>query len=267
VRGCAGAILFAERKDQMKSLATLAFLVTALSSRAMVLTQWDFNGQSSTTVPGGSSSPTPSVGLGTASLVGGVTASFASGIVNGGSSDPVLTSPPNFGWQTTTYAAQGAENGGRGVQFAVSTAGMTGVTYTFDVRHSNTSSRWIRFDYSVDGGMSWVQGTAGASTIFEGTSGDTWFNNRTVDLSTVAAVQNNANFRFRTVTIFGPAAGPFDDNTTYTSYSAANPTSTYATGGTLRWDMVTVNAVPEPGTIAALVAGFGLFAARRRRKA
>lgn len=251
----------------MKSLATLAFLVTALSSRAMVLTQWDFNGQSATTVPGGSSSPTPSVGVGTASLLGGVTATFSSGIVNGGSSDPVNTSPPNFGWQTTTYAAQGAENGGRGVQFAVSTVGMTDIVIQFDTRHSNTSSRWVRLDYSTDGGSSWVPGSATASSVFEGTSGDTWFNQRTVDLSAVAAVENNANFMFRMVTVFGPAAGPFDDNATYTSYAAANSTSNYATGGTLRWDMVTVNAVPEPGTIAALVAGCGFLAARRRRQA
>lgn len=250
----------------MKTFVTFALAAAFSASQAMVATQWNFNGDSSTTVPGGAASPLPSVGLGTASLLGGITSSFSSGTANGGSSDPVNTTPPNYGWQTTTYAAQGAESGQRGVQFAVSTLGFTGVTVTFDTRHSNTSSRWVRFDYSTDGGSNWVNGTVAAGTIYAGTSGDTWFNLRTADLTSVTGVENNANFVFRMVTIFGPASGDYVDGETYTSYAAANATSSYAGTGTLRWDMVTVNAVPEPGTIAALAAGFGLLAARRRRR-
>lgn len=249
----------------MKTFVTLALLAAFGASQAQVITRWNFNGDSATTVPGGATSPTPSEGVGTASLLGGITASFASGTANGGSSDPVNTTPPNYGWQTTTYAAQGAENGGRGVQFAVSTLGYTDIWVSFDTRNSNTSSRWVRFDYSADGGTNWVLGTAGAGSIFEGTAGDTWFNNRMVDLSSVTAVENNANFQFRMVAIFGPQAGPYVDGENYTQYWAANATSTYAPSGTLRWDMVTVKGVPEPGTMAALVAGLGFLAARRRR--
>lgn len=249
----------------MKSILTLAVIAAVGFSNAQVLTVWDFNGTSATTVPGGNLSPTPSIGVGTASLLGGITSSFSSGTANGGSSDPVITTPNNYGWQTTTYAAQGAENGARGVQFAVSTVGKSDVVVKFDTRHSNTSSRWVRFDYSADGGTSWTLGTAAANSIFQGNAGDTWFNLRTVDLSAVSAVENNANFQFRMVTIFGPATGSYDDNTTYTSYAASTGTSTYAGSGTLRWDMVRVEAVPEPGTMAALAAGISILVARRRR--
>jgi hypothetical protein len=57
----------------------------------------------------------PFVGAGSASLIGGITSSFASGDATGGSSDPATGD--DSGWQTTTYAAQGAGNKTRGVQF------------------------------------------------------------------------------------------------------------------------------------------------------
>jgi hypothetical protein len=216
----------------------------------------NFNGLTSTTVPGGPNSPTPSIGVGVASLVGGVTAAtaFSSGTANGGSSDPVLTTPNNFGWQTTTYAAQRTENRSRGVQFNVSTVGKQDIVVSFDLRHSNTSSRYEQFQYSLNG-INFVD-----STLFDGNAGDTWFNNRTVDLSSIAGVNNNANFSFRVVAAFD----------TLGAYAPSNNTATYATTGTWRFDMVTVNgvtAVPEPSSIALLsIVGIGGFALRRLRK-
>jgi hypothetical protein len=237
----------------MKSLIAsgIAALVVATAG-ADVVTQWNFNGTSATTVPGGAASPTASTGVGTASFVGGVTGSFASGTSNGGSSDPVTTTPNNYGWGITTFAAQGAENNGRGVQFNVSTVGFDSVVVSYDLRHSNTSSRYENFQYSIDGGTSWV-----SFATFDGNAGDTWFNNRTIDLSSVAGVANNANFAFRVVATFGPAGG---------GYVASNGTSTYATTGTWRFDMVTVsgNLVPAPGALALLAAA-GVLGSRRRR--
>lgn len=237
----------------MKSIIAggLAALVVATAD-ASVVTQWNFNGSSNSTVPGGASSPTASTGSGTASLVGGVTGSFASGISNGGSSDPVTTSPTNYGWGTTGYAAQGTDNNLRGVQFNVSTFGFDSVVVSYDLRHSNTSSRYELFQYSIDGGSNWVN-----FQTFDGNAGDTWFNGRTVDLSSVAGVANNAAFAFRVVATFGPAGG----------YVASNGTSTYAGSGTWRFDMVTVsgNIVPAPGALALLAAA-GTLGSRRRRR-
>ena len=248
------------------SLLGLSMAFAALGSAQSVITEWNFNGPSTGEVPGGTSSPTPSTGSGTASLLG-VTASFASGAATGGSSDPATGAPPNYAWNTTTYAAQGNESGQRGVMFQVATTGFTGINISFDLRHSNTSSRWMRFDYATNAaGDNWVLGTAAAGTVWEASAGgDAWYNNRGIDLAGVSAVENNPDFRFRFVSIFGPAAGPFDDGTTYTQYFAATGTSTYAGTGTLRYDMVTVEGVPEPATMTALALGaLGVLARRRR---
>lgn len=240
----------------MKKLSLIVLAAVAMMAapaHADVVTQWNFNGDSALTVPGGSASPTPSLGVGTASLLG-TTASFSSGIANGGSSDPVTTSPPNYGWQTTGYAAQGIENNERGIQFFVSTIGFTSITLNYDLRHSNTSSRFERVLYTVDGGSNWVDGVF----VFDGPSGDTWFNGRTVDLSSIGAVENNANFGFRIVATFDDSIG---------GYAPSNSAGTYAGSGTWRFDMVTVNgtAIPEPGSLAVLSL-IGAVAALRRRK-
>ena len=114
------------------------------------LAQWNFNGNSSTTVSGGELAPTPALGTGTALIVGAITTSFSSGISSGGSSDPVTTSPDNFGWNTTTYASSGTENKERGVQFNVSTVGFQGISFTFDQRLSNTAANTWVLQYSKD---------------------------------------------------------------------------------------------------------------------
>jgi MYXO-CTERM domain-containing protein len=242
-----------------RTLGIGAALSISIAANAQI-TQWNFNGDSATTVPGGELSPTPSLGLGFASLVGGVAAasSFGSGTANGGSSDPVNTTPSNYGWQTTTYAAQGAESGLRGVQFHVSTLGFENIAVDWDQRHSNTSSRYLQFQYSIDGVSFTSAGLAGDG-IFVGAASDTWFNNRTVDLSSIAGVADNADFAFRIVAIFDPSLG--------NAYTASNPGSSYASTGTYRFDMVTVDgtAIPTPGA-AALLGLAGLTATRRRRR-
>lgn len=217
------------------------------ASQADVIARWNFNGTSATTVPGGSAAPSTEIGTGTAALLNITTPGFNSGITNGGSSDPITTSPPNYGWQTTPFAAQGAGSGTYGVTYSVSTAGYQNIVVHFDTRHSNTSSRWVRFDYSTDGGSNWVLGTAAAGTIYKGSSGDTWFKDRQANLTGDSAANNNPNFQYRMVTIFGPTEveNPnFDDNATYTQYAPSNPASSYANTGTLRWDYVHVDGDP-----------------------
>jgi len=196
------------------------------------VTQWNFNGSSTATVPGGSASPTSSVGSGTASLVGGITATFATGTSNGGSSDPVTTAPPNYAWNTTSYGAQGSGSGERGVRFNVSTVGFFDIAVSWDQRHSNTSSRFVQFQYSLDGVDFSSDGLAGDGIFFAGLGGDTWYNGRSVSLAGIAGASNNANFAFRIVAIFAPGTS---------GYVASTETSTWAGSGTLRLDMVTVS--------------------------
>lgn len=236
----------------MKTSLTLLALVAALATgtaHANTVVQWNFN---STTADANTStgSSLPILGAGSISLLGGVTTTgFNSGT---GSTDPETAD--DSGYQTTSYTAQGVGNKTAGVQFNVSTLGYEDVVVSYDLRHSNTSSRYQLFQYSLDG-TNFVDHI----TFDGGTAGDTWFN-RSVDLSAIAGADNNASFAFRVVSTFAP-----DTN----AYTAARSSSTYA-GGTWRFDMVNVVAapVPEPETYAMLLAGLGLMGAvARRRKA
>lgn len=238
------------------ALAAIA-AATIAPAQALTLAQWDFN-----SVPADGSAATgtliAAIGAGTASLVSGTTSTFASGDANGGSTDPVTaaTGTNDSGWNITTYAAQGTGNGLHGAQFLVDTTGFGDVLVRWDQRLSNTTSRYTQFQYTTDG-TTFVDAASG---LFTGAAGDTWYNNRSVDLSGIAGTANNANFGFRIVAAFAP---------TSSGYVAATTGSSYATTGTNRFDMVTVNvtAVPEPESYALMLAGLGaigLLVARRR---
>ncbi|MFM9058581.1 MAG: PEP-CTERM sorting domain-containing protein [Planctomycetaceae bacterium] len=240
----------------IKQVARALALAVAVSVHADVVTQWNFKGASTATVPGGTASPTAAVGAGTASLIGGVTATFASGAASGGSSDPVTTAPPNYAWNTTSYGVQGSGSGERGVQFNVSTVGFYDISVSWDTRHSNTSSRFVQFQYSLDGTTFSSSGLLGDGIFSADLGGDAWYNGRTVSLAGIASASNNASFAFRIVAIFAPGTS---------GYVATTGTSTWAGSGTLRHDMVTVSGVvPAPGALAVLGLA-GLAGTRRRR--
>lgn len=232
-------------------LAALAAAAIA-PAHAVVVTQWNFN----SAIPDGSTASgttTPSIGAGVASVIGGATSNFASGEASGGSSDPVTVD--DSGWNTANYAAQGTGDKTRGVQFMVSTLGLASVSVQWDQRLSNTASRYTQFQVTTDGAT--FQDVA--SGLFAAPAGDAWFNGRTVDLSGVAGVANNASFGFRIVATFAPGTS---------AYAAASPTGTYGAAGTNRFDMVTVLAtpVPEPGTVTLMLAGLAAVGLRARRR-
>ncbi len=224
----------------------IALLITANSWGQATIAQWNFNGASASTVPGGTSNPIPSTGTGTLQLVGGVTVvtpanDFPSGAASGGSSDPVITTPnTNFAWGTTNYASPGTENKQRGIQINVSTVGYADITVRFDQRLSNKAGNTYVLQYTADRTTAnpvWVD--AQTFTFTPGTAipgpatGDIWYNLRTADLSAFTEIDNNANAAFRIVGAFDPVAG---------DYLAANATSTYDGLGNARFDMVTVAA-------------------------
>src|SRR5688572_11538299 len=93
-------------------------VLTALASNAIAdtIAQWNFN----STPPDanvGTGTITPSTGVGTASLIGAATATFATG-----STSDSAGAGDNSGWNTANYPAQGSNNKMAGIQFSVSTA-------------------------------------------------------------------------------------------------------------------------------------------------
>ncbi len=202
-------------------------LLQTIGLSQTTITQWNFNSNPADGATG-TGLTTPSVGSGSASLAGGTTASFNSGDSNGGSTDPA--SGDDSGWNVTTYAAQGTGNKTRGVQFLVSTVGFQNIQVKWDQRHSNTGPRHVQLQYTTDG-SNWIDFGA----PFEGTAGDTWFNNRSLNLGSITAANNNANFGIRIVAAFAPGTS---------NYVASSNSGTYSTTGTWRFDMVTISGTP-----------------------
>lgn len=208
-------------------LALAAVLTFAAAARSELLVQWDFNTQPpdpTNSFPTGSL--VPIFGTGTASLVGGATATFASG---GGSSDPVTTD--DSGWNTAGYPAQGTGNKTRGVQFNVSTLGFQQIMVMWDHRHSSTANRYIRFQYSTNG-TDFIDGPVLSTTVQ-----DQYLPSKVVDLTSFPVVNNKSNFAFRIVSEFEDTA----TGSGAAQYVATATGQTYSPNGTWRFDMVTVS--------------------------
>ena len=213
----------------------IALLFTCNSWSQTTIAQWNFNGTSATTIPGGETSPTTSLGAGSAELVGGTTATFASGNSTAGTLETETTSPPNYGWNSTGYAPAGTDSKLRGVQFNVSTVGQAGIIFKFEQRLSNTSSNTYVVQYTANRTATtpvWVDAQTFTFTPAATGTGDTWYNARIVDVSTKTELDNNLNVAFRVVSAFDPNTG---------DYLASNSGKTYA-GGTVRYDMVTITS-------------------------
>ncbi|SFD83085.1 lamin tail domain-containing protein [Spirosoma endophyticum] len=224
-------------------LLNWAFLSGVQAQTTVV--QWNFNSPTpdANTATG---TTTPSTGTGSLTTVGGTTASFASGDASGGSTDPATGDDSGLG--ITAFSAQGTGDKTRGIEFSTSTTSFQSLTVSWDQRFSNTAPNLARLQYSVDGGVTYLD-TPVAVTA---TSGDTWFNARSVDLSAITALNNLAVVRFRILAEFSlPASSP-------NSYAAAGPTATYGTTGTWRFDMLTVRAAsfvaPQPDLTVSLSA-------------
>src|SRR5215211_2405086 len=154
-------------------------LASATFARAELITQWNFNSVTPDGV-GTTGTNIPSAGIGTATLVGGTTATYAAGAA----ADPAPSD--NSGWNTASYPAQGTGNKTRGVQFNVSTVGYDRMMVTWVHRHSSTASRYVRFQYSING-VDFIDGPSFSTDVID------VYHSRSVSLSAIAAVNDNPN--------------------------------------------------------------------------
>ncbi|RYD22077.1 MAG: hypothetical protein EOP88_09300 [Verrucomicrobiaceae bacterium] len=225
-------------------------LLTALPLSAATITQWNFNSAvADADVATGRT--TPSTGSGTASLVN-TTSVFASGDASGGSTDPAAGD--DSGWGVLNF---GAGNLSSGAQFLVDTTGYESITISYDVRHSNTSSRYQAIQYTLNG-SSWTTLSYVATA-----AGDIWNNGRSINFSAITGANNNPNFGVRILSAFESTANA---GVGANAFVAANTGSTYASGGNWRFDMVTVSGTVIPEPSAALLGGLGALALLRRRR-
>lgn len=198
-------------KNYALALMLLAcLLVLAMPAwPADTIAAWTFDSQTTA----------PTIGSGTAVLIGGV-ANYGTGWASG--------NPSGYAWNTSTFPSQGAGNRTAGIQFSVSTTGYAGINVSFDRRNSSTASRYLRFQFSTDGGATWNDGATGSLTSVA----DIIFHTCSFDLGAFGSVVNNPNFSFRMVAEFDPSTG---------LYTGA--TGSYAGSGTIRWDNVTVTGI------------------------
>lgn len=273
--------------NHSKKIALIALgsllVLAATRANAQVITEWNFDNLST----GTNTAPAPSTGTGTASSLGMAlfTGPDASNIYNLAGTGSDNSGSGNNTWRIvgTNGWNSGAAIGTQGAQFNVSTVGYSNVSLTFDVSISSQGEANLQVEYSTNGGTSWANApltysgtpTSPATgtiltnssnpnivngTYFHGEANngsDVWYNGLTVNLSGVAAANNDPNLEFE---IVNASTGTADVNEK--GNTALNNTS-----GNWRFDDVTVSgvaAVPEPSSWALAVVVLLAFVGLRR---
>ncbi|MFN7674362.1 SdiA-regulated domain-containing protein, partial [Flavobacterium sp.] len=209
------------------------------------ISQWTFE-----PLQGTNANPTPNTGSGSATLVGSMTGvATATGMLLSGSGCGAQSGANPGAWAIAT-ANPGTTNESSGAQFNVSTVGRSGIIVQWDQRFSNSSTNTVRLQYTTDG-TTWNNFTMTASNTtlcagslnngrFENNAGDV-YRRVIVNLSAITAVDNNANFGFRAVAAHYQSTGQFRQS---------NTPASVATGGTWRFDNVTVSGTVIPSNPA-----------------
>ena len=224
---------------KIKNIACIAsILVVSLSGAeaAATLTAWNFDN----IAIGAGSSPVPSVGFGSAAVLG-----------FGGSSSPTVVSQSgssvgganawsvgNTGGASVGWSSSAAI-GSQGAKFAVSTLGFYQIQVSFDVYAQTNSEAALLVQYSQDGlywqnasitsaGTSGIVATntnptngivVGSYLILTNSTAAAWNNGVTVNLTGVSGVANDPNFAIR---IVNAATGTNCLDTTGAIYNSAH---------------------------------------------
>lgn len=240
-----GKCIFWFKIFQFALIFILLFFTTPPSFGQTVINQWDFESLSNSQV----SNPAPSIGTGAASIVGSMSTS-GTGTVQGFGNCNSSSNSGTIGWQISN-ATPGSTSESSGVQFMISTSGFCNIKFSFDHRLSNASTRTRRIQYTTDG-TNWINfnvnstnylsncpnqggiddGRIDASNPMGNNAGDRWTRVTSIDFSAIPNVNNNPNFGIRIVAAHYSTSGQFRQT---------NSVGTIATGGSWRFDNVTLS--------------------------
>lgn len=209
-----------------------------------VFTKWDF--EADPLLPN-VTNPAPSLGNGVASTIGSMgTLSRGNGSLTG-CSQVTGTGAWAFG------SVSPGTNESSGAQFMVPTSGFENIVFEYDQRFSNTSTRTVRIQYTLNGttwlnfdvsSANYVSGCANRGGIDlgridigdpAGTNVSDGWSRRTIDFSGIPGANNNSNFGIRIVAAHYAETGQFRQ---------ANNVTSVATTGTWRFDNVTFSGLP-----------------------
>jgi len=168
--------------------------------------------------------------------------------------------------EVLNFDAQLSRSGSDGIGFAAETTNFQDLSVSFLQLNGARSSAWAQFQYSVDGGVSFIT-TGLANDGNYQVAASKSFKLVSFDLSDATDANNNANFQFRVMAIHAPDMDKFVA-TSGKRYAATGTTATW------KFDEVTVNGsalapanvVPAPGAIALLMAAGTIATGARRRK-
>lgn len=200
----------------MKKLYISLFMACVYNMNAQtVIAQWTFDD------PTPANAMLPTTGSGTFLTIGGVVDNLTAGVMPAGNP----TAVGNLAYSVKTFPATLTASGTAGFEFDVPTGAFADpLNVTFDVRGSNTSSKWQQYEVSLDGTNWTVIGNN------DGLLTNAYTTTPMIRLNLPPGSGNNDSFKFRIVSIFDPAG---------TDYVAVGAASTYGTGGTWRIDNAT----------------------------
>jgi len=245
--------------------ALCALACAAASAQAQVISAWSFNNLA----VGVNNAPAPSTGVGSAVPLGmtnnytyattpPVTGSINNADIQGaaGINDwRVRGGSPGNGWN------QAAPQYSQGAQFSVSTVGLGNIVFSYDWQSTNQGVRNLQAQYTIDG-----SGWTNVGPLQVAATGEIYRTGLTIDFGAlgITAVDNNASFAMRLVSAFDPTfgtPGTYTRTTQTGGLLAINNSS-----GNWRFDNISVSAVPEPHSVALLLAGLVMVGAAARRR-
>ncbi len=235
--------------NSTRNLLVLSLFFAITPAGATTLYQINFNSQP----PDGSNTTgtlSPDIGIGTLSTIGGVTSSFGPASSAGGnaSSDPATTDDTAL--VLTGFPGQSTNNRKAGLQIALSTIGYQNLVFRFDSNSSASADRYLDLQVSANGGTSFSD-----AGLFTTTTANNWAT-FSLNLSSFSSLNHNSSVVLKLVTEFQPSTGSYQGVST-----------TYNGSGTIKFDMVTIDAdliTPEnPAWILALTGLIGLACFRR----